>query len=214
LTHTFGPVDLPDRKLVSKFLPPRKTLSGQYLNPKNPVSLGGISSPESYVISRKTLHENLIASKKIIKSTATEFNKLFSRKKSGDGFIEYSGPQNPKLMIVAMGSILGTIRATFEKEKISDKVGILKIKCFRPFPDEEISKIILRVKPKHVAVLDRSISLGQSGILASEVKNLCPIGMVSNFIVGLGGKDVTPKHIEKIVKLSLADKTCTTRFFA
>ncbi|MFA5413559.1 MAG: pyruvate ferredoxin oxidoreductase [Patescibacteria group bacterium] len=213
LTHTFGPVDLPDQKLVSKFLPPRKTLSGQYLNPKNPVSLGGISSPESYVISRKTLHENLIASKKIIKSTATEFNKLFSGKKAGDGFIEYIGPKNPKLMIVAMGSILGTIRATFEKEKISNEVGILKIKCFRPFPDEEISKTILRVRPKHVAVLDRSISLGQGGVLASEVKNLCPIGMVSNFIVGLGGKDVTPEHIEKIVKLSLTDKTCTTRFF-
>jgi pyruvate ferredoxin oxidoreductase alpha subunit len=213
LTHTFEPVDIPDQKLVDKFLPARKLMAGKFLNPKNPVSIGGISTPESYVLARKQLHENLLASKKIIKKTSAEFNKLFSRKKKDDGFIEYIGPKHPKLMLIAMGSILGTTKATFDKEKMSREIGILKIKCFRPFPSEEISKIILQIRPKHVAVLDRSISLGQGGILASEIKNLCPIGMVSNFIVGLGGRDVTPEHIEKIVKLSLADITCTTRFF-
>lgn len=221
LTHTFAPVDIPDQKLVDKFLPRRKLISGEFLDPKNPVSIGGISTPESYVLARKQLHEKLIASKKIIKSAATEFNKLFSRKKVGDGFVEYTGPRNPKLMIIAMGSILGTVRHTLslrgakttKQSPTTSEIGILKIKCFRPFPSEEISKIILRVRPKHVAVLDRSISLGQGGVLANEIKNLCPIGMVSNFIVGLGGKDVTPEHIEKIVKLSLADKTCTTRFY-
>lgn len=213
LTHTFEPVDIPDQKLVDKFLPKRNPLAGRFLNPKNPVSIGGISTPESYVFARKQLHENLLASKKLIKNTSIEFNKNFSRKKKGDGLIEYIGPKNPKLMIIAMGSVLGTIKATFKKEKIFNEIGILKIKCFRPFPGEEISKIILRNKPKHVAVLDRSVSLGQGGIVANEIKNLCPIGMVSNFIVGLGGRDVTPEHIEKIVKLSLADKTCATRFF-
>lgn len=213
LTHTFEPVDLPDQKLVDRFLPKRIPAAGQFLDTKNPVSLGGISSPESYVHARKNLHEKLIASKVVIKKTAAEFNKLFSRKKKDDGFAQYIGPRNPKLIIIAMGSVLGTIRATLLRENISDKIGILKIKCYRPFPGEEISKIILRIKPKHVAVLDRSISLGQGGILAGEIKNLCPIGMVSNFIVGLGGEDVTPKDILKIVKLSLADKTCATRFF-
>jgi pyruvate ferredoxin oxidoreductase alpha subunit len=213
LTHTFEPVDIPDQKLVDKFLPKRNPTTYQFLNTKNPVSFGGISTPESYIIARKQLHEKLMASKKLIKEAATEFNKFFLRNKKDNGFIEYIGPKKPKLIIFAMGSILGTIRATLLKEKMSGNVGILKIKCFRPFPDKEISKMILQIKPKHVAVLDRSISLGQSGILANEIKNLCPVGMVSNFIVGLGGKDVTPEHIKKIVKLSLADKTCATRFF-
>ncbi|MFZ5364002.1 MAG: pyruvate ferredoxin oxidoreductase [Patescibacteria group bacterium] len=214
LTHTFEPVDIPDQKIVDKFLPKRNLTSGQFLNTKNPVSLGGISTPESYVLTRKQLHEKLIASKKLIKETSAEFYKIFSRKKKDNGLVEYVGPQKPKLVIIAMGSILGTIKATISKEKMAGDIGILKIKCFRPFPGEEISKIILQIKPRHVAVLDRSVSLGQSGILASEIKNLCPIGMVSNFIVGLGGKDVTPEHIKKIVKLSLTDKTCATRFFA
>lgn len=213
LTHTFEPVDIPDQKMVDKFLPKRKPAGGRFLNTQNPTSIGGISTPESYVLARKQMHENLLAGKKIIKSTAMEFNKFFSRKKKDDGLIEYIGPKNPKLVIVTMGSVLGTVRATLLKEKMSDEIGILKIKCFRPFPNEEISKIILQIKPKHVAVLDRSVSLGQGGILASEIKNLCPIGMVSNFIVGLGGKDITPEHIKKIVKLSLVDKTCTARFF-
>ena len=225
LTHTFEPVEIRDQKLVNKFLPRRKLISGQYLNPQNPITLGGISSPENYMPLREKLHQDLIGSKKIIQKTFAEFNKLFTKSPSvspfekgglrgiSNGFIEYVGPRNPKLMIIAMGSILGTIRATFVEKKISDKVGILKIKCYRPFPDAEISKIILQIRPKHVAVLDRAISLGQGGILAGEIKNLCPIGMVSNFIVGLGGKDVTPKDIEKIIKQSLNDKTCTTRFY-
>ncbi|MBI5071814.1 pyruvate ferredoxin oxidoreductase [Candidatus Falkowbacteria bacterium] len=213
LTHTFEPVEIRDQKLVDKFLPRRKLISGQYLNPQNPITLGGISSPENYMPAREKLHQDLIDSKKMIQKFFTEFNKLFIKRKNYNGFIEYSGPRNPKLMIIAMGSVLGTAKTILNKEKLSDKVGVLKIKCFRPFPDAEISKIILSIRPKHIAVVDRAVSLGQGGILAGEIKNLCPIGMVSNFIVGLGGRDITPEHIEKIVKLSLNDKACTTRFY-
>lgn len=222
LTHTFEPVEIREATLVNKFLPKLKMPTGKYLNVENPVTLGGLSTPENYMPIRKKLHEDLLASKKIIKKTAADFNKIFKNKStiggrrstaSLDGFTEYIGPQNPKLVIVAMGSILGTIKTTLHEKKLLDKIGILKIRCYRPFPDTEISKIILEIKPKHIAVIDRAVSLGQGGILASEIKNLCPIGMVSNFIVGLGGKDVTPDHVLKIVKLSLADKTCATRFF-
>jgi len=213
LTHTFEPVEIREESLVDKFLPKLKRPIGEFLDPRHPISIGGISSPESYLPARKNLHEDLVASKKIIQKTANEFNKLFLKRKSYDGFVQYTGPKNPKLMIMAMGSVLGTVKATLALEKLADKIGVLKIKCFRPFPDEEISKIILAVRPKHVAVIDRAISLGQGGVLTNEIKNLCPIGFVSSFIMGLGGKDITPEHIEKIVTMSLADKACATHFF-
>jgi pyruvate ferredoxin oxidoreductase alpha subunit len=219
LTHTFGPIDVHEENLVNEFLPKLKRPIGEFLDPRHPISIGGISSPESYLPARKKLHEDLVASKKIIQKTFAEFNKLFkhpknpNNPKNHNNLIQYTGPKNPKLMIMAMGSVLGTMKATLTHEKLADKIGVLKIKCFRPFPDEEISKIILAVRPKHVAVIDRAVSLGQGGVLTNEIKNLCPIGFVSSFIVGLGGKDITPEHVEKIVSMSLADKVCATHFF-
>ncbi len=223
LTHTFGPVELREKNLVEKFLPKLKRPIGEYLDPRHPISIGSISSPESYILTREKLHEDLVASKKVIKKVDAEFKKNFKLKNPSashrshiffdDGLVEYAGPRNPKLMVIAKGSVLGTARAIFEKEQVAEKIGILKIKCFRPFPGEEISKILIDIRPQHVAVVDRAVSLGQGGILTSEIKNLCPVGTVSSFIVGLGGKDITPEHIEKIVEFSLTDKVCATHFF-
>ncbi len=213
LTHTFEPVEIYDQKLVDKFLPRYKPAAGQFLNPKNPATLGGLSTPESYMPQREKLHQDLLASKKIIQKTAAEFKKIFRPISpiSPIGPIQYTGPAHPKLLLVAMGSILGTIRHTIELKKITN-VGTLKIKCFRPFPAEEISKIISKTRPQKIAIIDRAISLGSGGILANEIKNLCPTKQISSFIFGLGGKDVTPKNIEQIAKLSLASKICTTKF--
>lgn len=231
LTHTFEPVEIYDQKLVDEFLPKYKPKVGHYLDPKYPTSLGVLSTPQSYMPQREKLHKDLLASKKIISKTAIDFSKLFSErsaakwknrpstgsghKKANDGLVEYTGPKNPKLLIVAMGSVLGTIRHTLmslrgakttKQSPATDKIGILKITCFRPFPSEEISKIILKTKPKEIAVVDRAVSLGDDGILANEIKSgIQGLGMrflprVQSFILGLGGKDITPKDIEKIIK--------------
>lgn len=208
LTHTFESIELRDRKTIDKFLPKYKPKKETFLDIKNPITIGGISPPESYMIIRKKLHQDLLTSKKIIKETFTKFNDLFSIKnamcdcKISDGLIEYSGPSNPELIFIASGSVLGTIKSAFDynlREK--NKVGVLEIKCLRPFPDEEITNFILKIKPKNIAVIDRSISLGQTGILFSEVKSACYNGTgvsVKNFIMGLGGKDITPENIKNI----------------
>jgi len=139
LTHTFEAVDIREQKLIDKFLPKRKLLAGQYLNPKNPATLGGMSTPESYMPTRKKIHEDLLASKKNLKKNSADFNKKFSLKGANAELAEYFGPKNPDLMLVAMGSVLGTIRHTLNNNLAGNKkIGVLKIKCFRPFPDEEI----------------------------------------------------------------------------
>ena len=237
LTHTFEAVDLPDQKLVDKFLPTYKPAPGQYLDPKNPVTIGGLSNPENYTSFRKKLHEDLLASKKIIKKTFTEFSRLFPERsiaeskgrpstcsghKIDDGLVEYTGPKNPKLLLVAMGSVLGTIHHTLmslrgatkatKQSHTAESVGLLKIKCFRPLPAEEISKIIFETKAKRIAVIDRAISLGQGGVLANEISNLCGAKKISSFVLGLGGKDITPETIEGVIKTSLTQISCPASF--
>jgi pyruvate ferredoxin oxidoreductase alpha subunit len=234
LTHTFEPMEIYDQKLVDKFLPfrsptpisNRSRTPVNYLDAKNPVTLGGLSNPENYSLLRKKLHQDLLASKKTIQKTSLEFNKLFKHPnnpknlKNPNNLIDYSGSKNPKLLLVAMGSVLGTIRETIWSSEASRKrfapkskigngksaienVGLLKITCFRPFPAEEISQIILKTKPKTVAVIDRAVSLGHGGILFTEIKQTCYNKIktkIKNFIFGLGGKDITPRDIEKILK--------------
>jgi len=213
LTHTFEPVEIREQKLVDKFLPKRKLSAGQYLDPKNPATFGGMSTPESYMPTREKIHEDLLSGKKTIQKISSEFNKIFSIKNTRPGLVEYSGPPRPEILLVAMGSVLGTIRHALSHGPTGQKkVGVLKIKCFRPFPGEEIAKIILKIKPKKISVLDRAISLGHGGILATEIKNICPKIKISSFVVGLGGKDITPQNIEQIVNLSFKRKSCLAEF--
>ena len=113
-----------------------------------------------------------------------------------------------------MGSVIGTIKEVVDElsppplnlslakeEKKRGSVGVLKIKTYRPFPAEEILKII---KPaKYIAVLDKSISLGQIGPLAADIKAASQgkiKGKIQSFVVGLGGRDVTKEMIKKIIE--------------
>jgi len=221
LTHSYEPVIIPDAKQIKKYLPDYKPKVGQYLDPANPATLGALATPTHYMEIRQELHENLIASLQIIDKEYKKFNSLIENcklkienlgrkkdKKIDNGLMEYIGPNNPDTILVAMGSVCGTIKQTINE--LNQKsfslfskggVGILKIKCFRPFPAEQILKIIKSAK--NVAVLDKSISLGQIGTLASEIKTAAQGNAnanISSFIVGLGGRDITKEMIKKIIK--------------
>jgi pyruvate ferredoxin oxidoreductase alpha subunit len=202
MTHTYEPVIIPTEQQIKKYLPNYKPASGQFLDPANPTTLGALATPAYYMEIRQELHEDLTASLKTIDQEYKKFNKTFpdlkNQKSINNGLIEYSGPKKPNTIVVAMGSVIGTIKETIGK---SNKIGILKIKCFRPFPTDEILKII---KPaKNIAIIDKSISLGATGILASEIKAFAQgktNANIASFVVGLGGRDITKEIIKKIIK--------------
>ncbi|MFH1662210.1 MAG: pyruvate ferredoxin oxidoreductase [Candidatus Falkowbacteria bacterium] len=208
LTHSYEPVLIPEEKQIKKYLPDYKPKKGTYLDPKNPVTLGAFASPAYYMEIREQLHNDLIKSLDIINKEYNNFIKTFNIKNSikiqnskleiNNGLIEYTGPKNPKIILVAMGSVVGTIKDAIEN---NSKVGVLKIKCYRPFPSEEILKIIK--KAKYVAILDKAITLGQIGPLASDIKAVAQNNTkakIQSFIVGLGGRDITSDMIEKIIR--------------
>jgi pyruvate ferredoxin oxidoreductase alpha subunit len=229
LTHSYESVIIPDKKSIKKYLPDYKPAPGQYLDPANPVTMGAFATPAHYMEIRQDLHDDLISSKKTIQEEYNQYNKIVNTKvksqsrvlgtkvKSIDnGLLEYTGPKNPKTILIAMGSVVGTIKDTVEKltkdtprlfrrgaggEVLAGgEVGVLKIKVFRPFPGEEILNIIKDAK--YVAVLDKSISLGHIGPLASDIKSMAQgktKAKIKSYIVGLGGRDITSEIIKSII---------------
>ena len=109
--------------------------------------------------------------------------------------------------VIAMGTITATARHVVEElRKQGKKVGLIKVKTFRPFPEEEIIKATENLKA--IAILDRSISFGQHGTLFSEIRSALQHKdiIVNNFIVGLGGRDVTPDHIKTAFEKTIESK--------
>ena len=115
--------------------------------------------------------------------------------------------------VIAMGTITATARHVVEElRKKGKKVGLIKVKTFRPFPEKEIINATKNLKA--IAVLDRDISFGQHGALFSEIRSALQKKdiIVNNFIVGLGGRDVTPDHIKTAFDKTMESKQTITEW--
>lgn len=214
LTHTNEGVSIPTPAQIKKFLPTYKPAKGTYLDPEKPVTLGAFAAPAFYMEIRQQLHDDLRKSSEEINKEYENLKKLVpeaikaqeTSTRFNSGLIEYYGPRNPKTVLIAMGSVVGTIKDVIDEEnkgiKLGGGVGILKIKCYRPFPEKEILEIIK--KADYVAVIEKAISLGATdGPLTLDVKaaakNHC-LAKIQGFAVGLGGRDITSQMIKHIIK--------------
>jgi len=193
LTHTVEPVDIPTQEDVDKFLPPYEPIA--YLDPEDPMSLGTFTDPDYYMEARYAMEVAMEKSKDIIREVNQQFEEVFGRKY---GFVENYNCEDAEIIIVAMGSICGTIKAVVDKLRDNgEKVGLLKVIAFRPFPKEEIYEAVKNAD--RIAVLDKNISFGIGGVLFNEIKAKMDVD-ASGFILGLGGRDVSPEDIIGIVK--------------
>ncbi len=207
LTHVVEPAVIEDSQKIKKFLPAYRPK--EFLDVNNPLTLGAFATPAHYFEIRQELHDDVVASKKTIDAEMKNFKKVFGRDLNA---VEYYGAKNAETILVAMGSVAGTIKeAVDDINKQESKVGILKIVSFRPFPDEEIIKILGRAK--NIAVIDKSISLGTEGILATEIKralagrkSACYVASyVTSYVMGLGGRDITKEMIIRICETAGQD---------
>ncbi|MCK5061595.1 pyruvate ferredoxin oxidoreductase, partial [Candidatus Parcubacteria bacterium] len=213
LTHTYEDVSVPSAAEVKKFLSAFKPKKGRYLDPANPVSFGAFAPPAYYQEIREELHNDLRNSQSLI---LDEYEKLKETipgiiKKTeknahiNNGLIEYYGAAHPKTVLIAMGSLVGTIKDTVDeinKGKMAGSIGVLKIKTFRPFPANDILKMV--ISAKQIAVLEKAVSLGATdGPLTLDIKAALKNKAktkVQGFTVGLGGRDITKKLITHIAK--------------
>jgi len=196
LSHFSEPIDIPSQKQVDKFLPPRKT---QYrINPKNPHTFGGGVSNLVFAKLKKNFQESMEEAKNVFQSLSKEFEQIFGRSYAP---IESYMVEDSEVLFVTIGTITGTARAFVgEIRGEGKKVGLVKMKMFRPFPDEEVRQLFRKVKK--IVILDRNISLGGEGIFAQEIKSALygiePKPKVFDVIAGLGGLDVTPVDLKDL----------------
>lgn len=194
LTHTVDPVDVPSQQDVDKFLPPYKPVN--FLDPENPASIGSFTDPEYYMEARYAMQEAMEKSKKVIAEANKEFAELFGREY---GFVEKYKCEDADTILVAMGSICSTIKEVVDDlRETGEKVGLLRVRVFRPFPEEEIHDALKGASK--VGVIDKNISFGVGGVLYNNIKaKMCDIDSYG-FILGLGGRDITPSTIKEVVE--------------
>jgi len=201
LTHGIETVDMPSQEQVDKFLPTYKPL--YKLDVTNPMTLGPLVDPDGYMEARFALHKTLEESLELIPKVCSEFSKVFGR--NYNGLVEKYRTEDAERVIVAMGSVCGTIKDVVDELRAKDKkVGLLKITCFRPFPSQAIYDALKNI-PK-VAVLDKALSLGSYAPIAADIKaaffgkKKAP-KVISSFIAGLGGRDITKHSVKEIYRM-------------
>ena len=198
LTHTVEPVEIPDEEDVSRFLPPFKPV--QYLDPKKPMALGPIAFPDVYMELRYEQQLAMDRALRVIKKVDAEFKEVFGR---GYGGLveEYNINKDTEVVIVTIGSVAGTIKDVIE-EMGDRRVGLLRIKSFRPLPKEEIKRVLSKARVVGVVEKDVSIGLGK-GALASEIRDAmygeAKAPKLLSFIAGLGGRDIEINSVRGVI---------------
>lgn len=203
LTHGMEAVDIPEQSLVDKFLPPYDP--PYKLDVENPLSFGLLGDPSVYLETRYAIQKTFDDVLKIIPSLGEEFKSVFGRE--GLNLTEGYFLDDADVVIVAMGSVTGTIKEFIdEKRKQGRKIGLLRIITYRPFPKEMIFNALK--DKKRLIVLEKAISLGNEGPLYTEVKSLFSNSLpkVMGFVAGLGGRDITFSTLEDMLSRSEAEE--------
>lgn len=192
LSHSVENLELLADGMIYKFI-------GEYqpeqhlLDFEKPKTFGSIAMPDSYFEFRKQIYDAMEKARTEFDELTKEFEIMSGRKYEQ---IEAYETRNAKVAIVAMGSTCGTIASVVDKmRKKGKKVGLLKIRLFRPFPYIKVQKALKGIK--RVVVMDRNMTFGSQQVLASEVHQSTGIEPES-VVYGLGGRDIFEKDIEKI----------------
>ncbi len=206
LSHTSEPVDIPEAADVDAFLGRRE--AELKLDVNDPRAFGALTRPDVYMEMRLRQQEAMRSVFGVWAGIEANWEKRFGRRW---GAIETYRTDDAELVLVTSGTITSTTRYVVDRQREAGRrLGLVKIKMFRPFPTELLRRALAGVP--RVAVLDRNISPGHSGIFAEELRAALydlPDGgrpRVDGYVVGLGGRDVTPDTIEEIIGLGSAPK--------
>jgi pyruvate ferredoxin oxidoreductase alpha subunit len=207
VSHVVEPIILLDQEEVDSFLPPFKYPFP--LHPDKPVTVGAFGPPVIYTEARKAQEEALIATKGTILKVWDEFGKRFGRYYAP---IDTYKTEDAEVLLLTMGSFSQTAEIAIDKmREEGKKVGLVKLRLWRPFPFEELRRVVGDAQV--LVVFDRCLSYGGTGgPVCSEVKSALYAKekrpKIVSFVGGLGGRDVLPEEFEQMVErgIKMAEK--------
>ena len=183
-----------------------KELVGEYcpehylLNAKQPMAVGPYAVSNYYMETKRAQRQAMLNAKKVILEVAAKYEAMTGRKY---GFFESYRMEDAEYAVVIIGSAAGTCKAAVDeiRETTGKKVGLVKIRVFRPFPEEELAEALKGMKA--IAVMDRSeMFAATSGPLGAEVRaalySANSQAELVNYFYGLGGRDITVEDFYQV----------------
>ncbi|MEM1705241.1 MAG: pyruvate ferredoxin oxidoreductase [Thermosphaera sp.] len=172
------------------------------LNPARPLTFGALDLYDYYFEHKVQQVEAMKNVPAVVREVNEKWQELTGRK-YGDGVIETYGMEDAEIAVVAMGSSAGTIRSVIKKyRERGEKIGLVRIRLYRPFPYEDVGKILSNVKV--VAVMDKAIGPGSYGALyqdiVSSLYDLSDRPLTVDYVYGLGGRDLTQDMVANMIE--------------
>ncbi len=195
LTHTFEAIEVPDQEQVDEFLPGFELEGKMDLN--NPKNLFFSSSPAHNILFKAQQHRAMEFSRDIITALDKKYEAITGR--GYGGLATGYRTEDADILIITLGSITGLVKDVVDQlREQGEKVGVVKIRFMRPFPEKELLELCKNASK--IAVLEKDISFGYHGTVYTNVADaLKPTGIkLVNYVAGLGGKNISAEDISNI----------------
>jgi len=195
LTHAFEPLTVPEQDAVDAFLPafePR-----QVLDPDEPMTIGAMVGPEAFTEVRYLAHARQVAALDLIGELGAQFTAAFGR--DAGGLLSAYRTDDAETIVLALGSVTGTIADVVDELREQGvRVGLVALKCFRPFPAEEVRAALAGAST--VVVLERAFAVGVGGIVSQDVRAALAghPAVTHTVIAGLGGRAITRRSLREL----------------
>jgi pyruvate/2-oxoacid:ferredoxin oxidoreductase alpha subunit len=196
LSHTMMPTDVPEQDQVDAFLPP---LDLPHRLEQKPRTIGGLDFPHETEVHRVQHHRAMMAVPGVYDECQKSFETHFGRRPA-DRVVAHR-MDDAEVVLVSMGTTGATARAAVDRARDRGiRAGSLRVRMFRPFPEDLLAKQLKG--RKHIAVVDRNLCPGLGGILWAELRGIPGLeagACVQNYVMGLGGGDIRPEHLEQVL---------------
>jgi len=209
LSHTSEAVDIPDQALVDRFLPPFHAEWKMDLD--EPHAFNALVTPGEWFELRYKVQLAMDQSLEVARQVDQEYGQSFGR---SYGLVESYAMEGAEVALVTSSTITSTARDVIDAMRGEGiPIGLVKVRLFRPFPVEDVAAALRGVGK--IAVLDRNLTFGQCGVFGEEIKAaLYDSGIrtpLFDYVLGLGGRDVTPATIRQVAEHVMAHDTPDSR---
>lgn len=197
VSHAMEPISIPAQASVDAYLPPYNP--EHRLNPDKPESWGNVVTQDMFYRHRQDLGGAFDRAIEVTEAADRDYAKAIGR---GYGILEEYRCEDAELVIVTMGSMVGSVREAVDRLRDAGRrVGLLKVRLFRPLPIRRLREHLARYRD--ILVLDRNYSPGYGGILHQELRGalygLSPAPRLHGYLAGVGGLNVPTEKIMAFV---------------